>query len=195
MTAKHPPSDGATGAAPTASLAIPASAPALVIREATPDDYDFILEQILDCARHGHFDRRVLLPPQHKTLLEEIRSIIRHKRLATEPLNAQAIVFMRGSERVGHAIVTEAQGSVGAELYAMALDRRWRGTGTGAAMLDLLIAHYLARMGVIYARCFPRSVIMYELLVSRGFEYVLTTRAGTRLLRLTDPKANIPPLP
>jgi len=105
-----------------------------------------------------------------------------------------SLIAQHGAEPIGHAILTEVQGTPGIELYAMALDDRFRGRGWGSALLDLLITQFLPQNGMMTARCYPRSVVMYELLVSRGFEYFMTLRSGLRVMCL-NAQAGRKPVP
>lgn len=166
--------------------------PAPSMRPATLNDLSYMAEQILDGARKGHFEKRILASPQTELLYQELEAIIRHRRRLNGPLAATALIFSNGQDPVGHAIMTEIQGTPGLEIYALALDERHRGTGLGSAMLDMLIARFLPQAGAMYARCFPRSVVMYEMLVSRGFEYMLTLRSGLRVLCLKPQPAKSP---
>lgn len=164
--------------------------PLLDMRPASLNDLPYMAGQILDGARKGHFEKRILTSPQTELLYQELEAIIRHRRRLNGPLGATALIFSNGRDPVGHAILTEIQGTPGIEIYALALDERRRGTGLGSAMLDLLIARFLPQAGAMYARCFPRSVVMYEMLVSRGFEYMLTLRSGLRVLCLKPQPAH-----
>ena len=118
-------------------------------------------------------------------LRQDVASIIRsNKRLGTG-LAAEALVLATGSSAsIGHVILTEVKDAAGIELYAMALEPIQHGQRYGGAMLDQVLRAYLPRVGTIFARCLPASTVMYEMLVSRGFEYVFTMRNGARVLRI-----------
>jgi len=168
--------------------------PTLNARPATLDDLPYMAGQILDGARKGHFEKRILASPQTELLHQELEAIICHHRRLNNPIPASALIFSDGRDPVGHAIMTGIQGTPGIEIYALALDEHQRGAGLGSAMLDMLIARFLPQAGAMYARCFPRSVVMYEMLIGRGFEYMLTLRSGLRVLCLNSRPA-IPPAP
>lgn len=163
--------------------------PVLQMRHAQAPDCDLIQGQILDGARKGHFDRRMLVPKHTLRLHDDINSIISRKCRSETGLGAEALIFSMGDSIIGHAILSEVKDIPGAEIYAFALDECWKGQGLGGAMLDMIVNRYLPTARVLYARCFYRSVVMYEMLISRGFDFAMTTRSGLRVLSLAHPDA------
>jgi len=163
------------------------------MRPATLEDIPYIAGQILDGARQGQFEKRLLIPEQADLLYRELDTIIRHGCRTSGPLSAVALIFLNGPVCVGHAIMTEVKNTEGIELYSLSVDAAMRGAGYGSTMLDMLIARFLPQAGVIIARCYPRTVVMYELLVSRGFEYMMTLRSGLRVLCLNPKLSNSSP--
>jgi len=169
----------------------PDSAAAPVLRVAVATDLEFILGQIRAGALGGHFDRRMLADERQDELRRDVEQIIRTGRRSGTGLPAEALVLsLPDGQPVGHAILTAVKEAEGIELYAMALDPSVRGNGYGRLMLNQILQKYLPRAGTIYARCFPASVAMYEMLVNSGFEYLFTMRHSlVRVLRIATKPA------
>lgn len=174
-----PATDPHTGAVPGQ----PEPAVPLTMRDAETGDLEFICEQIFHAAGKGHFDRRLVEPKHQETTRRDIESIIRLRRRSGKPLSAHASVFTHHDQRIGFVVLTELAEMPGLELYAFAVDGRFRGKGYGSCMLTQVLDRFLAPAKTLFVRCFPPSVVMYEMLVDRGFDLVYTTRNGARVLR------------
>lgn len=149
---------------------------------ATKNDTCFIQTLLLSGIRKGHFDKR--LHERREQLRNEIGSIIEKRKLYQSPLSAQAWIFRHGDVRVGFSILSAiSHGITGYELYAIAVHSKFRGKGYGGIILDEMLHYYAGP--AIYARCFPASEILYQMLLRRHFEHLYTTPNHARVLRCT----------
>ena len=147
------------------------------LRTAIVADLEFIFGQLMAGALNGHFDRRMLATERQAELRKDLDQIIRSNKRLETALPAEALVLeLENGQPIGHVIVTAIKDAEGLELYAMALEPTVRGIGYGRLMLEQVLRVYLPRARTIYARCFPASAAMYELLINSGFEYLFTMR-------------------
>lgn len=142
-------------------------------------DISFMQQLLVQGAQRGHFSSRILEVPNF--INNTLMSLLRNGRLYDKPLRAQAIIFEHNKSRIGFAIIAEVETNQGGnELYAMAVDEPFRGRGYGRAMLNEILRRW---SGVtLYARCFPASQRMYEMLIKSGFEFLFDSKDGARVL-------------
>lgn len=153
----------------------------LVYQPASLMDIDFITSQILAGARKGHFYPTLA---NNKTLLRQIvQSIIQRGVQDAGGLFAEAMVGWHGNQRVGTTIITDTEKTDNSiELAVIIIKKEFQGQGFGRELLDALLQRWIAHK-TIYARCFPVSEKLVQMLLQRGFIIVDVTDSGTRLLK------------
>jgi GNAT superfamily N-acetyltransferase len=142
------------------------------LQKATLQDSGFIFSLAQNGARNGHFNPQTTLD---KTALRAyIQSIITKGVDLSGYASEFSVAFLQGT-RIGVTLVTAAIGipDRGVELAMIALKKEFRGAGYGSLILDSILDRYLPSMSV-YARCYPASHQLQQMLVRRDF-----TEAGT----------------
>lgn len=163
---------------PTSDM--PPNLPRPNLQRAALQDAGFIYSQVQNGARHGHFNQHAA--NDKTTLRAYIQSAISQGIDLSGYATEFFIVWLEG-KRIGVALMTAAIGipDRGVELAMIALKKEYRGSGYGAFVLDQILDHYLPNMSV-YARCYPASRQLQEMLLRRDFAEVGTV-GGSVILR------------
>lgn len=163
------------------------------LRPATERDLDFIMGEVIEGAKHGHYAPSLLEPEQAQGFRDQLRNVICHSAMlrgtdrGPEQIRAQLWVYGRnGDDQVGYLLVSEKlPGSLSTdiELYKAGVRKDRRTEGHGRRIVLLFVAFSPPR-AKLYARCFPPSETMFKLLQEVGFSHINTMRFGTRELEL-----------
>jgi GNAT superfamily N-acetyltransferase len=160
---------------------MPARQP-IILKLILPDATDlvFMRELLIDGAQHGHFSKKIVEEPNY--IDNTLASIVKSGRLFDRPLRAQAIIFEHNRQRVGFAVMAEVEANRGGnEIYIFAVDSKLRGQGYGRAMLNEILHRW--SLVDVFARCYPASEHMYQMLLKAGFHYLFDMKDGARVLR------------
>ena len=163
----------------------------ILLKLVQPDisDIGFMSQLLVHGAQQGHFSPRILETPGfiNNTLV----SLLQYGRLFDKPLRAQTIIFEHNKKRIGFAVIAEVETNQGGnELYAMAVDEQLRGQGYGRAMLDEILKRWSSV--TLYARCFPSSQQMYDMLIKSGFVFLFDRKDGARVLARSAVNLSVP---
>jgi len=139
----------------------------LKLEKAGPRDAAFIFSLAQNGAHNGHFDARI---NRNKDAYRAYINAAITRESDPEGIPTRAFVAIADDMRIGAAVTTAALGTPdgGIELALIAVKNAHRGHGSGAWMLDTLLNYYLPR-GSVYARCFPASETLRQMLIKRGF--------------------------
>ncbi len=153
---------------------------------------ELLLPLLLDEARAGHFEPRMLLPEKTARMQENLRSIITCGRRTDEALGAQLLSWQQDGMPIGWLINSEILPGHGNELWLLLVCPEWRGRGEGHRMLAAAAATLGARTD-LYARCYPASTAMEALFRRQGFQLIATETSGNKVFkRLRDGTALVP---
>lgn len=110
---------------------------------ATTRDKRFIIGCILSGSKRGRTMLDAYIPVSMKNIRSEVHSIL-HSHHTLHGDRAFALIFKRGSKRVGVAIISfDPAVSTGPTLYAMAVSTGNRGKGYGPMIIDGVYSWYL----------------------------------------------------
>lgn len=163
------------------------------LRPATENDLDFIMAEVIDGARNGHYASSLLDPEQERGFREQLRNVIKFSAMVrwsdrgVEQIAAR--IWIYGSPRddqVGYLLSSERlPGSLESEieLYKAGVRKDRLGLGHGRRIAQLFVAFTPPTVN-LYARCFLPSQAMFLLLQEVGFSHFNTTPGGTRELAL-----------
>ena len=161
------------------------------LRPAAECDLDFIMEEIVDGAKNGHYAASLLDPRQINGLREQFERVINSSTMVRatdrgiEKIHAELFVYCsKKDDQVGYVFVSEKYpGSINeeVELYKAGVKESHRGEGHGRRIVELFVScsHPSVKL---YARCFQSSAIMFLLLQEFGFSHFNTMPYGTREL-------------
>lgn len=163
------------------------------LRPATEHDLDFIMEEVVEGAKKGHYAASLLDREQAKGFRAQLRNIIQNSVMVrwsdrgVEEIAAQLWIYGCDSDdQVGYLLVSEKiAGSIASdiEMYKAGVRADRRAEGHGRRIVQLFAA--LSPKSVnLYARCLPSSESMFHLLKEVGFIHFNTTAGGIRKLRL-----------
>ena len=148
---------------------------------ATLQDTDFVTSLVMSGARKGHFYHHLA---NNKTMLRQlVQSIISLGVQGSSGLFSEAMVGWNGNTRVGATIIIDTEKKDNSiELAVIIVKKEFQGDGLGRMMLDALLKRWLSYK-TIYARCFPVSEKLVQMLLNRNFSIVQITSSGTRILK------------
>lgn len=168
------------------------------LRRATERDLDFIMEEVIEGAKLGHYAASLLEPAQASEFRNQLRNVIRHTAMARGtdrgPEQIRAWLWVYGhdcDDQVGYLLVSEKlPGSLATdiELYKAGVRKGRRIEGHGRRIVQLFVAFSSPTVN-LYARCLPPSDTMFKLLQEVGFSHINTMRFGTRELQLCSREA------
>lgn len=163
------------------------------LRLATVDDLNFIMAEVIDGARDGHYDNSLLDPDHGRGFREQLENVIKYSEMVrwssrgAEQITAQLWVYgSQADDQVGYLLASEKlPGSYDSkvELYLTGVRKTRRGLGHGRRIAQLFVAFTPPTVN-LYARCFTPSQAMFLLLQGVGFSHTNTTPGGTRELEL-----------
>lgn len=111
-----------------------------------------------------------------------VKSIVSDRIQDTNGLPGEAMVGWRGNTRVGTAIITNTEKNDNSiELAVIIVKKEYQGYGFGRLILDALLNCWLPYK-TVYARCFPVSEMLAQMLLHRDFAIARITDSGTRIL-------------
>lgn len=130
-------------------------------------DIGYVFSLVLNGARNGHFEPQILSQKSEYRKYLELAI-----NLQTDPrgYRTEVLIGWLDQKKTGAVVLTEAIGTpdVGIEIAMIAIKAEFRGTGLGSLALDSLLHRLLPRASV-YARCFPASQKLQQMLSKRGF--------------------------
>jgi len=144
------------------------------------NDAPFIESLLLAGARKNHFNPDLI--DKRDFLRKDVQSMISKKQLLDSPLYAETTIYKAGAQRAGFSImsgITDFPNCI--EIYALSVQRPFRGTGLGSSILDEILYQWLPRCDV-YARCSAASEQLFQMLLRRQFEFRFTMPNGMRVL-------------
>jgi GNAT superfamily N-acetyltransferase len=161
------------------------------MRLAVQADFKFIFGLCVKEAQAGHFNPTYAIPmPQIQGgLMRQIACAINDAPYPMEPGNkrngvgAKILVLMLGDNRVGFVLLLEdLPGSwhSNVELHLFAIANEYRRQGLGACFVNYTLES-LKTQKLIYARCYPKSTTMIEILEKEGFVKVRSKGQSVRL--------------
>jgi hypothetical protein len=163
------------------------------LRPATENDLDFIMEEVREGARLGHYAAPLLEPDQSIAFRVQLRNTIRNSTMirwsdrGVEEIGARLWVYGRNRDnQVGYLLVSEkVAGSftTDIELYKAGVKANRRAEGHGRRIVQLFVAFSPTNVK-LYARCLSSSEVMFQLLKEVGFTHFNTTAGGTKELQL-----------
>jgi len=168
------------------------------LRRATENDLDFIMNEIIDGARNGHYASTLLDSEEQKGLYGQLINVInfsameRNSHRGVEKIEARLWVYGSSTDdQVGYVLASEKfPGSKRElELYQVGVRKDRLKLGHGRRIVQLFLAAMPATAN-LYARCFHPSQAMFFLLKEVGFSHTNTTRGGTRELELSRQEQN-----
>jgi len=150
------------------------------LRRASIQDTGFIFSLAQNGARHGHFNQ--LVSRDKSKFQAYIQSVITQGVDLSGYSTEFSVAHLDGS-RIGVTLNTAALGipDRGVELAMIALKKEFRGAGYGSLILDTFLDCYLPSMSV-YARCYPASQKLHQMLLRRDFTEVGMSQ-GSVILR------------
>ena len=152
----------------------------LSVYQAETSDYNFIYPQVIRAAKHKHF----LLDPAYKEerdyLKRNLKSVLSTGKMENG-LCGQPLIFQHEGTNIGFALISEIKpGHGGNEIHLFLVHHQYQQQGFGAAMLDEINRRW--QSVDLYARCFPASQTMQNMLQRRGFVYTHTNSEGASVL-------------
>lgn len=164
------------------------------LRPATECDLDFIMTEVIEGAKDGHYAFTLLDPMQAQGFRDQLINAIHFSEMERvmddrrlERIKAQLYIYgSKNDDPVGYLLVAEkAPGSLAheVELYQVGVRKERRRQGHGRRVVQLFIA-LIPPSVKLYARCLPASQSMFHLLQGIGFSHCNTTLLGTMELEL-----------
>ncbi len=163
------------------------------LRKAAETDLDFIMDELVEGARHGHFNSHLVKPADAAEYRAELTRVIHGKGMrgaieqpggGQEWISIPANLWVYGcpaDDRVGFLLVVANsfdQETTGIELHMAGVRTSRRGEGHGRRLLALFVAHGASDMKLL-ARCKRASDRMCWLLKEAGFVLIHTDEYGT----------------
>jgi ribosomal protein S18 acetylase RimI-like enzyme len=166
-------------------------------RPAREADLDFIMAEVLEGAKRGHYHIGLLEPEGAYGLRFALQCVIQDGIMPRDPDHglrefclAKLLVYrcMTTDEQVGYLLVSEKYPgtfNTDLEIYNIGVRENRRGEGHGRRMVELIVARMSAGRK-LYARCYLASNIMCQLLQDASFLIITTKPSGTRELELSN---------
>lgn len=144
---------------------------------ADESDLPWMYRLYIHAANKGHF----LVADKNSGLIDirnNLKAIVLEKAVKDLGLRAQAMVFETEQARVGYVVMSEIRAGMGGnELLMFVVDKKMRGRGYGKYMLNEVVKRWHAAAN-IYARCFPASSIMSDMLKKANFSNIGKNNEG-----------------
>lgn len=101
-----------------------------MMRNASPNDFQFIYSLVLMEAQHGHFDRKLLIPAATRGWELELKSVLTNG-VRHNGLRSYGLIWERDRKPIGFVIMSAGPDNKGNELWMSAIspDHRERGEG------------------------------------------------------------------
>jgi hypothetical protein len=163
------------------------------IKAAAPEDINFVMEQIIEGAKEGHYKDSILNPEQQINYRTMFLSLMNRQGTATlserglERKSGSLWIYGNNKEgNIGFFFASEkyeGSGENEIELLMAGIKKEFQKAGHGSNMIDFFIA-LCPNNATLYARCLLASESMYMALVKKGFVNINTKPSGTRELEL-----------
>jgi ribosomal protein S18 acetylase RimI-like enzyme len=160
-------------------------------RLAAPKDIDFVMEQIVEGAKGGHYDESMLDTEHQSNFKGMLNNLL--QGIGTPTMTERGVERKSGSlwiygnkyqGNIGFFFISEkheGSGEKEIELLMAGIKDQFRGIGHGSNMVDLFLA-LCPETAILYARCFSKSKAMYAALIGAGFVEINIKPGGTREL-------------
>lgn len=155
-----------------------------MMRNAFPEDFQFIFNLVLTEAKNGHFARELLIPAATRGFEIELKSVLA-SRVRHNGIQAYALIWERNSKPIGFVIMSAGSDNKGNELWMSALSPEHRGSGEGKKIVSEILRQFKGKNLALIARCAPESEAMFHILTTNGFSHVNTGKQGSRGLMYT----------
>jgi GNAT superfamily N-acetyltransferase len=154
-----------------------------MLRNAIPEDLNFIHKLILDGARNGHFNPEFYLnSATNNGLKKNLESILKYQKRLDTNVQAYTLVSEEDGKPTSFMIISALEGAKGNEIWMMSTEPQHQRKGIASDFLDNILRQFKNGNRSVFVRCEPASEIMYKLLVKSGFEHLETSARGTRIL-------------
>jgi len=163
------------------------------LKAAAPEDIDFVMEQIVEGAKEGHYEKSILDPEYQANYRAMFLGLMKGQGTATvgergiERKSGSLWIYGNNDEgNIGFFFVSEkyeGSGENEMELLMAGIKKGLQKTGHGSNMIGSFLA-LCSGSATLYARCYPASEAMYKVLVKAGFVKINTKPGGTRELEL-----------
>ncbi|WP_027150219.1 hypothetical protein [Methylobacter tundripaludum] len=164
-----------------------------VLKAATLEDIDFVMEQIVDGTKEGHYLDSILDPEHQANYRAMFIGLMKGQGTATmgergiERKSGSLWIYGNNDEgNIGFFFISEkyeGSGEKEIELLMAGIKKRLQRVGHGSNMIGYFLA-LCPKNATLYARCYPASEAMYITLVNAGFVKINTKPGGTRELEL-----------
>ncbi len=155
-----------------------------MMRNAYPEDFQFILTLVLSEARNGNFARELLIPAATRGFELELKSVL-ISGVRLNGIAAYALIWEKDDKPIGFVIMSAGPDNKGNELWMLAIWPRHRGKGEAKAMISELLNQFKAKNVWLMARCSQESEAMFHILTTNGFIHFDTNKQGYRGLMYT----------
>lgn len=150
-----------------------------MMRNASPNDFQFIYSLVLMEAQHGHFDRKLLIPAATRGWELELKSVLTNG-VRHNGLHSYALIWERDRKPIGFVIMSAGPDNKGNELWMSAVSPYHRERGEGKKMILEILRQFKGKNLTLMARCSPESEAMFHILTTNGFNHVATGEQGIR---------------
>ena len=161
------------------------------LREAQNDDLDFVMNEIIEGTKKGHYIESILDPLQQIAMRDmlsnviENRCLVRFSNLGEEEIFASLFIYGSSKDdRVGYLLVSEKSHLCSdLEIYQAGIKETHLGKGHGTNLIDKFM-HISPKDRNVFSRCYPASKEMFNILIKHGFKHTSTSYSGIRELQL-----------
>lgn len=161
------------------------------IRHATEDDLDFVMSQLVIGAKNGHYSshlRDVIAQRQQRLAFSNLLKGIGTTRIGERgPEKLSGSLWIYGNRTVGNigylyvSEKYEGSGENEIELTMVGIVEQHQNKGHGKHLVNIF-SSLIPPSSTLYARCYPKSESMYQVLLRTGFELINVKPRGTREL-------------
>ena len=166
-----------------------------LLRKASEDDIQFILQELTKGAEQGHFTKAFLDKKERSNYRTMFSNLIKGIGFITatehgyEAKSGSLWIFhsSQSLEKIGYLFISErfvGSGENDLELLIAGIHEEHQGKGYGEKMLKELLEMIPSNSNV-YARCFKSSVKMVNLLTKFNFSVTNVRPTGTKEMELT----------
>lgn len=162
----------------------------LKVYSADHSDIEWITQLYIESAREKHFNLDTSDDASICFIQRNIESMVNDQLLVDFNLETQTLVFEATGQRIGYAVLSAVKGDPDSvEIHLLVVDQHYRGHSYGRYMLDEIIKRWHHNVN-IYARCYPASWLMMEMLLHSGFSYMTELHDSSRLYVLPQTHVN-----
>ena len=161
------------------------------LREAQLDDLDFVMSEIVEGTKKGHYIETILEFQQQLAMRNMLSQVIenlclvRLSKLGQETIFARLFIYGSPNEdKVGYLLVSDkSEYCNDIEIYQAGIKESHYGKGHGLNLIDNFLS-IAPKDRSFFARCYPASEAMFNILLKHGFEHIGTLDDGTREMQL-----------